>query len=270
MNKIILCADDYGQNRAISEGIVQLAHHKRINAISCLVNTSDWGQTFPELSQLKTTCRIGLHLNLTFGNCLSDAWKKQEGETFPSLSQLLKKAYLRKLYLSTVTAEISAQLQAFSTAMNAPPDFIDGHQHIHQLPVIRNALFSVYSELNLHAPLRSTSHGLRDFFNWKCFPKCQAIALLGGHHFYRQLIRQALPTNTSFAGIYQFQNAKHYRHYFKQFLKMSRDGGLIMCHPGNYSNDQNDPLNQYRHHELDYFMSDVFLKDLEDNSFQLN
>ncbi len=55
LREMILCADDYGQNEPISQGILELALNKRINAISCLVNTPYWQdaqrhwEAFPEI-----------------------------------------------------------------------------------------------------------------------------------------------------------------------------------------------------------------------------
>ena len=70
-------------------------------------------------------------------------------------------------------------------------------------------------------------------------------------------------------GIYNFNKAKKYRHYFQSFLNKTKDGGIIMCHPGSYSEDLSDPLYKSRHIELDYFKSDLFLTDIEENNFLL-
>lgn len=266
---IIICADDYGQSASISAGICSLAAQKRINAISCLVNSSYWSEAACELVSCKTTCFIGLHLNLTFGQPLSAMWRKYVGEEFVGLSNLLQKAYLRRLKFDVVKAEIQAQINMFAQTMHCYPDFIDGHQHIHQFPVIREALLAVIAEQKRPVFLRNTHNGLVDFVATTSFPKCQLITLLGGKTFRRRLIRQQIATNTSFAGIYHFSNASRYRRYFKQFLAKSQHGGLIMCHPGQSADDREDPIAQSRHHELNYFLSDVFLSDLEDNSFLL-
>lgn len=284
--QIILCADDFAQNEAISEGILSLAKLKRINAISCLVNSASWDDMYPELIGVKQTSFIGLHLNLTLGQPLSAKWRKHEGERFTGLPRLLKKAYFKKLDLQVVIAEIQAQIDVFTHTMHVYPDFIDGHEHIQQFPIIRQALFDVHTKQMGHIHhiaeenheedqehvasfFRNTSNGWRDFLSLTSFPKCQLLAMLGGRRFKRSLIRKQIPTNSSFSGIYNFSNAPSYRKHFQRFLEKTHDGGLIMCHPGNHSNDTLDPLHAYRHHELSYFMGDVFLSDLEDNSFRL-
>lgn len=283
MNKqIIICADDFAQNSEISEGIILLARNKRISAVSCMVNSACWDEMSQELNDFSFNGYIGLHLNLTFGQPLSSAWRKFEGETFYPLSVLLKKLYLGHIKSSTIEAEIQAQLDVFSNGMHIYPDFIDGHQHVHQYKIVREALFDVHNKVMGHINsseedefcyidsfFRNTSNGYKDLFRLLGFPKRQILNFLGGIKLKKMLILNQTPTNSSFSGIYNFKYAHNYRKYFKKFLSESENGGIIMCHPGNYSNDSNDPLHQYRHYELDYLNSDLFLTDIEDNYFTL-
>lgn len=269
LKNIILCADDYAQNSSISEGIIQLAKQNRINAISCMANSELWGELYPILFSVQSTTYIGLHLDFTHGNALSPTWKKYHGTQFQGLSSLLKNAWLRRLNPEAIAAEIQAQLDAFTYSLNVLPDFIDGHQHIHQFPVIRDALLAVCSERLPNSFMRKTSNGWRDMVVADGFPKRQLIALLGGVEFQYRLKQQSMPCNTSFSGIYNFKRAKNYRRYFNRFLTHSQHEGLIMCHPGKRSTDMDDPLGLYRHHEFDYFMSDEYLCDMKNHSFQL-
>ena len=39
-----------------------------------------------------------------------------------------------------------AQIAAFAAAFGRPPDFIDGHQHVHLLPPVAEALLAVMRE----------------------------------------------------------------------------------------------------------------------------
>lgn len=290
---IIICADDFAQNEDISEGILTLMRAKRINATSCLVNSACWSDMSEAFNTLKANHFIGLHLNLTFGQPLSAMWRKHVGEVFPGLPGLLKSCYLNRLNQEVVAAEIQAQLDVFTHHMHIYPDFIDGHQHIQQFPVIRQALLAVHRQQMGHVEhenqlsdaaemtptdetlfhelsfFRNTNNGWRDFLLLTGFPKPQILALLGGMRFRRGLIHEYIPTNSSFSGLYHFKQAQKYRQYFRRFLKRTQDGGMIMCHPGQSSQDFADPLQAYRSHEFDYLMSDFFLTDMEDNAFCL-
>ncbi len=269
MSRILICADDYAQNPFINSGILQLAKMNRINAISCLVNSALWPQASVELNQLQPSMTIGLHFNLTMGEALSSEWQQSEGPLFSNLPQLLQKIYSRKLAVRCVAAELLAQLECYKSCMQSYPLYIDGHQHVHQLPIVRDAFVAVYKKLKLSAMVRNTSNGWRDFLSMESFPKQQLIALLGGYSFKQRLVQASISFNPTFSGIYNFKQAVNYRSYFRHFLKNSVEGGLIMCHPGEASNDPTDPLYGSRHHELKYFLSDAFLCDLEDNSFQI-
>lgn len=268
--EIMVCADDYAQNQSISEGIVHLAEQGRINAISCMVNSTCWNDSHAALYAQRSDHYVGLHFNLTHGNAMSSLWKDTYGIKLPGMAWLLQQACLRRLKSHVVIAEIKAQLDAYTHTMNAWPDFIDGHQHVHQLPIIRDALLSVCADSS-HPNLfiRKTSNGWLDLLSTDGMPKRQLIALLGGIALQKHLVKQAVPSNTSFSGIYNFKEASHYRVFFKRFLKQTRDGGLIMCHPGKQSEDRSDPLYLYRHHEFNYFMSDDYLSDLARYSCQL-
>ncbi len=290
---IIICADDFAQNEDISEGILTLMRMKRINATSCLVNSGCWSEMSESLNPFKTSHFIGLHVNLTHGQPLSAMWRKHEGEVFRGLAYLMKRCYLKQINEEVLTAEIQAQLDVFTHHMHVYPDFIDGHQHIQQLPLIQKSLLNahlkqmghmnqtdsstaedeknesgdiVYHEASF---FRHTYNGWCDYFSLTGFPKKQVLVLLGGASFKRRLIDEGIPTNTSFSGLYHLKQSKHYRRYFRRFLKQTRHGGIIMCHPGNISSDISDPLHAYRSYELDYFLSDVFLTDMEDNAFYL-
>lgn len=269
IKNLIICADDYSQNNDICEGILLLAKNKKINAISCMASTANWHETHLALNPFKDKIYLGLHLNLTLGKALSSKWKETYSLNFNNLPTLIKQCYLGRLDKECVEAEIHTQIDAFRDAMGINPDFIDGHQHIHQLPIIREALLSVYKQKKLSAFFRKTCSDWSDLLAYANFPKRQAITLLGGLAFKRLLRQDAILTNTSFAGIYNFVNAKNYGYYFKQFLKSSMTGGLIMCHPGMESADPSDPLYQYRHFELNYFMSTAFQKDLKSEQCQL-
>lgn len=274
LQEILLCADDYSQNKAVCEGILLLAKNKRINAVSCLVNSPLWRETQSQLVTHKENILIGLHLNMTLGKPLSSLWKKHYGNQFSSLVHLLQHTYLKHLNKKTVEAEILSQLETFMDVHGAEPDFIDGHQHVHQLPIIREALLTIYQRLNLNVFCRNTANGWQDLLSFSSFPKRQSISLLGGLTLKRRLKQKSIPTNSNFLGIYNFTQANQYRRYFQQFLKKCNNSAmtkkscyetLIMCHPGLKSNTSTtDPLHAYRHHELHYLLSDDFLTDLAD------
>ncbi len=265
--KILICADDYAQNLEISQGILALVALGRMNAVSCLTNSPDWLMHADSLKAIQKPCLVGLHLNLTWGDALSHAWREHYGARMPKLSWLIGKTHLRGLKATSIHDELLAQLDAFVLGMGRLPDFIDGHQHVHQLPQIRDVLLHVYRQKHLNGFIRRTTENLLELFQSTGFPKRPLIAALGGMAFHRQLRQTLIPCNTSFSGIYDFGQNLAYRQRFRQFLMQSRDGGLIMCHPGYASNDETDDIRASRPYEFDYFASDAFLEDMTELGF---
>jgi len=255
MKTIVLCADDYGQNQFISQAIIALLEQDCLSATSCMTTTSEWQNTANSLVPFKNKVDIGLHFNLTEGQLLTSGMK-----TMP-LSGLIMRAYWRLLDAAKIERELNAQLDAFNVAMGQLPDFLDGHQHIHQLPVIRDVLFKVYEQR-----LRQKGVYIRCVYDEQLFMqmpnmKKLTIQLLGAGRFKRELIKRNIPHNTGFSGIYSFKDASQYAQIFPQFLRNISDGGLIMCHPGYMTDVGGDKIVAARVHEFHYLIGEQFKRD---------
>lgn len=262
--KIILSADDYGQNPEISAAILVLAKKKRLSAVSCMVNNRHWDKHMDDLKQ--TPVQIGLHLNFTHGAPLSNLWQESLGNQFPNLIYMLKLCYGFKVSEALFYAEIKAQIIAFQKAVGRLPDFIDGHQHAHQLPKIRDALIQVLHDMNCPSWVRVTYYQFS-----QCFTSIKAFALffLGGGKLTKLLDNLGIRRNQSFAGDYNFKIHQDYRNIFLNALKKSASGGLIMCHPGLASQDKSDLIREARLKEYMYLSSPYFIADLKALDVQL-
>lgn len=249
MKHIILCADDYGQSRAISQAIINLLKNRRITATSCMVTSLDWPLYSSWLMPYKNQIDIGLHFNLT------------EGTLGSSLSYLLVMSHLHLLDEHVIRAELNTQLDKFIHEMGMLPDFIDGHQHVHQFPIIRNVLLEVYEE-------RLRKHGcyIRNIDNshnrWNT--KKLVLQLTGARAFKKKLVANHIPHNQSFSGVYKFNRADQYESLFGCFLREVRHGGLVMCHPGLEDVDSDDKIYYSRPKEYAFINSEQFLKVLDE------
>lgn len=260
--RIVLCADDYGQAPAISQGILALVKQGRLSAVSCLATHPFWLEHASWLKPYQAEVDVGLHWNLTEGKPLSQAFHKAYGEQLFTLPTLMRQAFLRKLNQSVLEAECHAQLDSFESAFGCLPRFIDGHQHVHQFPVIRAALVNVYQQrlqaqgayVRLVAIKIKPSDLLNNY-------KKIIIYTMGTRGLQSLLTQRGIPHNHSFSGIYPFPQARHYPALFPQFLKEVHEGGLIMCHPGFNSVDADDAIAKARVAEYQYFASDQFLDD---------
>jgi predicted glycoside hydrolase/deacetylase ChbG (UPF0249 family) len=256
MKRIILCADDYGQNNAISQAIIELLEKNRLSATSCLTTYDTWETQAKKLYSFKKQIDIGLHFNLTQGKPLSKEMLEENG--FYSHRVLLLKAYSGQLNKKTIRAELNAQIDQFIEGLGQEPDFIDGHQHIHQLPRVRDVLLEVYKERALHCYIRSTvDKSVYSSIGTSGYIKRCVIQLMGASSFQFLLEKKQIPHNTSFSGVYAFSDSHQYSQLFMQFLCRIGDNGIIMCHPG-LPTREDDEIGYSRPDEYRYLLSPEF------------
>lgn len=211
-------------NKGINEGVIELAGMRRLSAIGCMTLAPAFEADAARLRGMNVD--LGVHLNFTepLG---------QPGLYMP-LSTLIARAYARSLDTARVARQIERQLDVFENAMGRAPDFIDGHQHVHQLPQIRTALFGVLARryagtapwLRCSAPGRLD--GLPAGLRWKA----HVIGALGAYSFARQAAAAHLRTNRRLLGVYGFQGgADAYAGLLPMWLRNACHGDLLMCHP---------------------------------------
>ena len=250
MKRIILCADDYGMHPDVSDAIVTLAEHDRISATSCLVTSPHWFQDQGKLRHLKDRIDIGLHLNFTEGSGLSTRF--QDG--FPDLKAMLWRSHCHLLPTALIEEEIDAQLDCFRETFDSSPAFIDGHQHVHHLPQVRQALLKTLKKRALeHIWLRNVTP-LISHSSWL---KSKIIEYSGARNLSKLLTQYGLKCNSAFAGVYSLSEKESFPSLMAEWLTQLPDGGLIMCHPCQPSTSDVDHL-PARIKEFDFLMSVQF------------
>jgi predicted glycoside hydrolase/deacetylase ChbG (UPF0249 family) len=264
---LALCADDYGLSPAIDRGIVKLAQAWRLTDVSCLVNGPRWPQAARELAALAVVrqgrVRTGLHFNLTEGRPLSpelaSLWPQ-----FPALETLIVDAHLRRLPEAALRAELLAQMQAFEQGRGKAPSHVDGHQHVHHLPQVREALLTLLAP---RADIRVRHTGR------VCGPGFSVKRLLiegtGGRTLGRQLVALSRQANMQLYGVYDFVQPDYRRLMQSWLADLPEEGSLVFCHPGEAlaakeaADSPPDPIAAARVRELAYLASDDFKADLD-------
>jgi predicted glycoside hydrolase/deacetylase ChbG (UPF0249 family) len=269
---ITLCADDFGISPAVSDGIVKLVKAKRLSAVGVMTLINNWPEEAQKLTFAKNRIDIGLHFTMTDFKALSYLPKTAPQEYLPALPQLFFSAIFGKLNLDEIRDELTLQLNAFESAMGMKPDFIDGHQHIHQFPGIVDVLMDVIRH-RYTSPLpyiRSAGSPVSQI--WQRQVSIVRALFIGwlGNTVRGKAAKNGIPTNNDFTGIYSFHG--DYRQAFNQFLVSASNGLLIMCHPGEVDAQLRalDPLTDQRQVELNYFLSDDFIDDLKINGVELS
>lgn len=259
IKRVVLCADDFGMSEAIDTGIIRLATQGRLSAASCLSQGPTFARHAPALAE--TGIQAGLHLNFT--EALG-----QPGLYLP-LPVLIRRAYGRRLDGEVVRNQILYQLEAFESVLGRAPDFVDGHQHVHQLPQIRHVLLDVLAR-------RFTGRSRPWLRSTRAVPqlpagqraKAMIIQALGAATFNHSARRYGFHLNARFAGVYDFRGKEAaYRRLLPNWLRHMRDGDLLMCHPAAYA-DATDPLGRQRLAEFNVLAGDEAGHWLQENRIQ--
>jgi predicted glycoside hydrolase/deacetylase ChbG (UPF0249 family) len=264
---LALCADDYGLSPAIDRGILKLAQAWRLTDVSCLVNGPRWPQAARELAALAVVrqgrVRTGLHFNLTEGRPLSPElaglWPQ-----FPQLETLIVDAHLHRLPEAALRAELQAQMQAFEQGRGKAPNHVDGHQHVHHLPQVREALLALLAP-RADIRVRHTGRVRGPGYTVKRL----LIEGTGGRTLGRQLVALRRQANTQLYGVYDFMQPDYRRLMQSWLADLPEEGSLVFCHPGDAVAAQEtavtppDPIAAARVRELAYLASGDFKTDLD-------
>jgi predicted glycoside hydrolase/deacetylase ChbG (UPF0249 family) len=257
---IILCADDYALTQGVSQAIGELAAAQRLSAASVLVTSAHWSASAPRLCVHRGHLSVGLHLNLTLGAPLGPMPRLAPAGGFPGLRGLLTRALLGLLDIDEITAEIGRQLDRFELAMRVPPDHIDGHQHVHVLSGIRQALLETVRRRYPSRPplIRDPSDRLQAITARRlAVPKAVVVGALA-LGFARAARDLGLAVNDSFAGFSNFDVNEPYANELRSALSQPGRRHIVMCHPGHPDAElaTADPIAHRRHVEYEALMRD--------------
>lgn len=251
--KLLINADDFAQSAAIDAAIINLANRNLISSTSALVLSPRWPQSAKLVAS--SPIQVGLHLDLT-----SD-FTKPHGCYYP-LPKLIFLAYTRQLNIQALEKAIELQWDAFVNALGRPPDFIDGHQHVHQLPMVRDALLSM---------IVKKSWGLQSK-NWlrNCQiarfrgVKASIISILGAQSFRQKAQQLGINSNSDFAGVYNFDTNTNLKIKWANWLNnLHGQTPLMMCHVATeaefeVADKHTDAIYKARVNEYKWLMSDDF------------
>jgi predicted glycoside hydrolase/deacetylase ChbG (UPF0249 family) len=271
--RIWLCADDYGISPGVNRGIRELIARRRINATTVMVASPYFdpaqADALAALNAGQARAALGLHVTLTSPFApMSEGFAPLRAGRFLPLAEMMSRAIARRLKLERLVIEIGTQLRLFLEAFGRLPDFIDGHQHVHLAPQVRDALLKVAMEAAPRAWVRQCGRppGARSLRDGKAL--VLDILSLGLRSKARAL---GVATNPAFAGSYEFTATADFARLFPGFLAGLPDGGLIMCHPGFVDAELRslDPLTDLREREFAYFESEAFPKLLAERGVTL-
>ena len=251
LKRVTLCADDFAQSPAISDGILQLIDMGRIHATSVMTQSPHWAAL---ANSLKSTAQgradVGLHFNLTHAF----------GQPIQGVGSLLVKAQFRQLPQPVLYDEYLRQIDAFTEHYGALPDHIDGHQHVHAFHGAREALFQAIEARwpkgetpYVRAPDQLLGIEAQSFKG--------RVLRWSAAGFYQQTLTQGLRVAPHFAGLYDLQPEAGFADRLAHWITQCPDQTLIMCHPGKTpaNVDATDPIAPARSVEFEVLRDDAWL-----------
>jgi chitin disaccharide deacetylase len=278
-----LCADDYGISPAVNRAIRDLIGRGRINATSVMVGAPSFdagearaliavlaGAGSGVVSNPGSGATLGLHLTLTAPfRPLSPYRPVAADGAFLSLRHMLARGLGRALDGRAAAVEAERQIDAFLTAFGRPPDFVDGHQHMHLLPQVGDALLAVMKERTPAAWVRQCGR-TSPLMKRRGHAKAHLLDVLS-RRMRRRCAMLGVATNPGFAGAYNFKRDIGYDVMFASFLEGLPEGGVVMCHPGfvDAELERLDHLTAMREQEYAFFAGERFPQLLAERGFAL-
>jgi predicted glycoside hydrolase/deacetylase ChbG (UPF0249 family) len=245
--RIIVNADDIGMCPAVDGAAMRLAEAGIISSVSVMALAAPDSEAMRTFHQYGVD--IGLHLDFT-SSLTAIRYGQQR-----TVASTIARAYSGRLHGPKARQMVIDQLYCFQDLVGRMPAFVDGHEHVHQLPVIRDALLDILTD---HAGstlpfVRSTQPQ-----RWRG-AKAAVIGLLGAGALAEKARRVGLKTNSDFFGVYNLAKKVRLEHLWQCWLQtMPSRGALVMCHPAMAasSHDEGFRLREYR------FLSSALFEDM--------
>lgn len=145
--QLIIHADDFGMTDGINTGILSAIEKGAVTSTSVMVN-------FPSSAHALAMARthaldIGWHITLTLGNpvCNPDDIPSlvQADGTFYPLRRFIQKLIFRQIKRCDIEKELAAQYARF-TGAGIALTHVDGHQHVHVMPVVRDVVRALIAQ----------------------------------------------------------------------------------------------------------------------------
>lgn len=234
MKQIIMCVDDFGLKPEVNEAVAELVDLGVVSATGCMSQAPAWrhGATLL-MGARRNRLDVGLHFNLT------EPFASSPGSTCAHwakpLSQIIGLSMVGGLSAQVLHRAVCSQLDAFEDAFGAAPDFVDGHQHVHQLPQVRRALLA-----ELQRRYGALDHTARPWLRATrprpgpkgASLKERIIESLGARRFERDAREAGFVLNGALLGVYGFDaDSATYRQHLRDWLSRAHSADVLMMHP---------------------------------------
>ena len=227
-----------------------------------------------------------LHLTLTNDRPLTklrnNSGLVNEQGMLLSFNHLMINAYRKKINYESLNKEIQAQLNLFIELMGYPPDYIDGHEHVQQLPIIRNAVVGIaetlsknYLKNNFYVRIAKLPRSwliTKGIVYLRKFIISNFIIGLPGEATASLLDQKKISHNRFLLGYYDYKTVP-FENIFRGYLTLkplARD--IFFCHPGYIDQKlrERDSVVDSRVDTIKFLKSPQYLEMMENFGINLN
>ncbi len=249
---VIVHADDFGESREITIGIRRGIESGAVTSTSIMANMPGTDFALGCVAALADRASFGIHLNLcegvplTAGRSLAAA----HGQ-FHRKKELFLRAVTGRLSLREVEAEVAAQIARVRDAGIAI-SHLDGHKHLHQLPVVMTAVANVLPRFGIER-VRITRLGSVARARNAAVLVRECLALKASGKFRRARLRSPV----RIVDLQEVMRSQAAGRASGELIDLS---GPVewCCHPGTALADQEKPGSHRRSGELEFLLSPGF------------
>lgn len=213
--RVVLNADDFGYDPAVSLGIERAMREGLVSSTTMMVNTPHSQHAAERSSGLS----IGLHLNLARWASLARPGLEFDGTE------------ARSFEVAFVADETRAQLERLHRLVSRPATHLDVHKHLHQHPNVLSGIIEAVAKTGL--PVRSIDEPMRARLTSAGLPTNDAfIGDAGAEAYWTRERFEAALTTLPAGGLVE-----------------------LMCHPGHAPSQVKSGYGAQREVELATFLS---------------
>jgi len=255
--KLIINADDAGIDPARNEGIFECIDHGMVHSISIIVGQAGWQDVMSRLrAKTRFHLSVGLHFNLTAGKPFAGKHRtlvKPNGN-FLNKDDLLQKANSNEIDEHEAARELTAQLEILRRA-GIKPTHLDGHNHVHILPGVREAVLAVFpSAMWIRLPWERNREVLDPKDREPRFINNDAESLIKVLNFYslfaQKIWGKQFRYTDDFTGTrvaWQVTLSA----FKKAVTTLEGDVCELMCHPGGKPDNLSGPFSKLKEREIE-------------------
>lgn len=134
-NPVLVNADDFGLNHETNKAVVELLKSGRIQRATLLVNMPSTQEAVEMVKVNHLESKIGLHINLTDGEPLTNDIKQTRFCQFGvfNVKQVEKgtRLHIKSAEKKVARKEIQAQFERYRDLLGEYPKHVDSHRHVH-------------------------------------------------------------------------------------------------------------------------------------------